>query len=199
MQNISIKYYEEHAEEFIKATEHADMDEIRTEFLNYIPAGGYILDWGCGSGRDALFFMEKGYRVDATDASENLCRLVREYTGIPVRNEEFSALEAEEMYDGIWACASLLHLKITDLPGIIRKGMDALKPEGIFYLSFKHGDFEGMRGGRYFTDMTARKFEEMMTGAEGIKIEKQWITSDVRKGRGDEQWINFLLKKVRIH
>lgn len=67
------------------------------------------------SGRDAKAFLEIGYQVDAVDESEGLCRLAKEITGIPVRQMLFQELDAKDLYDGIWACASILHLSKKDL------------------------------------------------------------------------------------
>ena len=71
---------------------------------------GIILDFGCGSGRDTKAFLDAGFRVDATDGSAELCALASSYTGIRVRQMLFNELDAVDQYDGIWACASILHL-----------------------------------------------------------------------------------------
>ena len=106
-----------------------------------------ILDLGCGSGRDTKYFLEHGYRVDAIDGSAELCALASEYTGIPVKCQLFQELDASEVYDGIWACSSLLHLSYGELDEVLYRIEKALKPQGILYMSFKHGVFEGERNG----------------------------------------------------
>ena len=72
----------------------------------------------------------------------------------------------------------------------------ALKPGGVIYTSFKYGDFEGIRNGRYFTDFTEEGFCSFMQPIEGIRIEDWWVSTDVRPGRGDERWLNLLLREV---
>ena len=86
------------------------MRSARQRFLACLPAGAAILDFGCGSGRDAKAFLELGFSVEASDGSEELCRRASELTGIPVKRMLFSELSAADRYDGIWACASILHL-----------------------------------------------------------------------------------------
>ena len=71
----------------------------------------------------------------------------------------------------------------------------AAKANGIIYLSFKYGDFEGERNGRYFTDMAEASMAELLVDFPEFTIEKQWITGDVRVGRGDERWLNMILRK----
>ena len=82
-----------------------------------------------------------------------------------------------------------------ELYEIIRKMCDATKVNGIIYVSFKYGDFEGERNGRYFTDMTETSMVKLLENIPELKVEKQWITGDVRPGRGDERWLNMILRK----
>ena len=157
--------------------------------------GDYILDFGCGSGRDTKYFLKKGMVVDAIDGSVNLCKLASEYTGIKVRNILFQELDEQEKYDGIWACASILHLSKKELSVVLDKMIAALKKNGIIYTSFKYGDFEGERNGRYFTDFTDKSFKEFIENVADVEIVEYWITGDVRQGRGEEKWLNIILQK----
>ena len=116
----------------------------------------YILDFGCGSGRDTKYFLEHGYWVDAVDGSVELCRIASEFTGIEVRQMLFQELQEKEKYDGIWACASVLHVPKIELANILQKMCNAVKTDGIIYTSFKYGDFEGERSGRFFSDFTEK-------------------------------------------
>lgn len=135
-------------------------------------------------------------QVDAADGSEELCRLASEYTGILVRQMLFEELDAKAQYDGIWACSSILHLPKDALKDVLKKMIAALKEHGIIYTSFKYGTFEGERNGRFFTDFTEETFREFVSDVDGIKIEESWITGDVRPGRGDERWLNLILRKI---
>ena len=85
------------------------MESIYAPFLRYLPEHGSILDLGCGSGRDTLAFLQKAYQVEAIDYSESLVKKAQELTGLPVRHQSFYELDEENKYDGVWACASLLH------------------------------------------------------------------------------------------
>ena len=155
----TITYYNEKTEEFISGTIDVDFTYIQNIFLSYLPVGAKILDFGCGSGRDTKYFLEHGYDVDAIDGSEELCKRASEYTGIPVRHMYFQELSEVETYDGIWACASILHLKKEEIAPVLEKMITATKPGGILYVSFKYGDFEGEINGRYFTYMTERTMD----------------------------------------
>ena len=191
----TINYYNENAKKFIDGTVSVDFRSIQDTFLELLPENAKILDFGCGSGRDTKYFLEHGCRVVAMDGSLELCKAASEYTGIIVKHMLFQELNVKEIYDGIWACASILHVKSEELPEIIRKMSLATIANGIIYLSFKYGDFEGERNGRYFTDMTEESMAELLVGFPELRVEKQWITGDVRDGRGDERWLNMILRK----
>ncbi|MDF2614473.1 MAG: SAM-dependent methyltransferase [Clostridia bacterium] len=189
-------YYNNNAKEFFDGTVDANMNEHYTAFLEKLPQGAHILDAGCGSGRDSLNFKKLGYQVTAIDASDELCKLARTYIGQEVLKLRFQNITFENHFDGIWACASLLHVPSTELRNVIGKLAKALKPEGILFASFKYGTFEGERNGRYFHDLTEEKAEKLFV-AEGLKVEEMWITKDVRLERVDEFWLNIITINIR--
>ena len=192
---ITLDYYNENARTFSDQTQNVDFAETQERFLKLMPPQGSILDFGCGSGRDTKYFLEKGYQVDAVDGSEELCRIASDYTGIQVRHMLFQDLDAVEQYDGIWACSSILHLKKEELPSVFRKMIYALKSSGFIYSSFKYGTFEGYRKQRYFTDFTEESFSEFLNSLPPLEIQELWISRDVRPGRSEEKWLNLLLQK----
>ena len=196
MKNNTLNYYNINANSFVSSTLSVDFTQTQDRFLRLLPSAAAILDFGCGSGRDTKYFLDAGMQVDATDGSEELCRLASEYTGIPVRQMLFEELDAKAQYDGIWACSSILHLSQESLKDVLKKMIAALKEHGIIYTSFKYGTFEGERNGRFFTDFTEETFREFVADVDGIRIEEMWITGDVRPGRGDERWLNLILRKI---
>ena len=191
----TIDYYNSHAEDFVRSTVSVDFHEVQDRFLAYLPAGAKILDFGCGAGRDAKYFADKGYEVMATDGSEELCKVANQLAGVTVRQMLFTELNETESYDGIWACASILHLRKEELAEVFPKMIQAAKTDGYIYLSFKYGTFEGYRNERYFTDFTEESFAEFMSQFGGITLLEQWISSDVRPGRSEEKWLNSILQK----
>ena len=191
----TLDYYNKNASSFAAATVDVDFYDTQKHFQNLLPEQGCILDFGCGSGRDTKYFLSQNFVVDAIDGSEKLCHIASDYTGIKVKKMLFNELEKIEKYDGIWACSSILHLPQNELKAVLGKMVKALKINGIIYTSFKYGNFEGERNGRYFTDFTEEKFEKFVQNIENVKLREEWITSDVRPGRGDEKWLNLILQK----
>lgn len=195
MLDKTINYYDINAKEFVEGTLNVDFKATQDKFINKLPAKGYILDFGCGSGRDTKYFLARDFNVDAIDGSIELCKIASEYTNIKVRHMYFNELSIVNKYDGIWACSSILHLSLDDLVDVFKRMSKALKGEGIIYTSFKYGDFSGERNGRYFTDMTEDSFAKLIANVENLKVEEQWITADVRPQRGNEKWLNLILRK----
>ena len=191
--NETLDFYDKNAETFANGTADIDFSEMQNIFLSELPVGATILDFGCGSGRDTKYFLQKGYNVAALDGSEKLCRIAEEKTGIPVVQMDFNDFDEQDLYDGIWACSSILHLPKQELRSVLIHMEKALHNGGIIYTSFKYGDFSGMRNGRYFTDFAEDSFTTFVEEIGQLVIEKIWITNDVRPGRQDEKWLNTIL------
>ncbi|HAR80003.1 MAG TPA: SAM-dependent methyltransferase [Succinivibrionaceae bacterium] len=192
----TIDYYNTNSSDFINDTKKVEFSELQNRFLSLLPEDALILDLGCGSGRDSRYFLDKGSRVTAVDASLEMCRQASVFTGLDVINATFEAFETAKRFDGIWACASLVHVERSELPFIINKYAAMLKKSGIFYLSFKYGDFEGLRGGRYFNDLTEELFMQIISDTANINMLSTGITYDVRPARHKERWLNCFLKKT---
>ncbi len=192
--NDTINYYNKMAQEFVETTKNVDFCALQNDFMSRVPKGGHIIDLGCGSGRDSKEFLKNGYSVEAIDGSKELCKLASEYIGIPVKCVYFQDYVPTKMADGIWACASLLHIEYKDIVTVIEKLSKFLKADGCFYMSFKYGDYEGERNGRFFTDMNEDRIKQIIFNTD-LYIKDMYISQDVRPGREAEKWINVFLYK----
>jgi SAM-dependent methyltransferase len=170
------------------------MEGLHARFLAHVPPGGAVLDAGCGSGRDALAFHEAGYAVSAFDGSARLAEIAARTTGLPVRHLTFAEMDWAGALDGIWACATLLHLTPADLPGALANIRRALKPGGAFFCSFKEGDAERLVGGRYFNDMTLEALRARLDAAEFEPLDL-WGSEDVRPDRVGERWVSAVSRR----
>ena len=188
-------YYQHHAKVFFDGTVSVDMASLYESFTHHLAPGARVLDAGCGSGRDAKAFHEMGYQVEAFDASSAMVLLAQQHTGLPVRQMSFMDINVQQRYDGIWCCASLLHVPASDLHEVMRKLTHALKPGGVCYVSFKYGDGEREKDGRRFTDMNERSFAALLKNNSAIEAVEQWLTQDKRPDR-NETWLNAVLRRV---
>lgn len=189
---LSIDYYNQHAGQFASDTLKVDMSPLYQQFLPLLPPGAHILDAGCGAGRDAAHFRQLGYRVSAFDASEKLVAIARQHSGLDVQQCRFLDYHSSEPLDGIWACASLLHVPDAGMAATLKHLGRQLRPGGVFYLSFKYGEQDSEHGGRQFTNSTEQRLRQHLQGS-GLGIRQCWLTGDQRPGREDELWLNALL------
>ena len=194
-EKLTLNYYNEKARAFCDDTQDVEFSAFQRAFTSHLPEGGRILDFGCGSGRDSKAFLNAGYQVRALDGSEELCRIASEFIGQPVLCSTFQDYVPDEVFDGIWACASLLHIPSEELEGIMTKLAGSLRRGGCFYVSFKYGDFRGMRNGRFFQDMTEESLGELLKSIPELDVVSTKITGDVRPGREKELWLNVFLRK----
>lgn len=169
-------------------------DGLYDTFLKHILPKGLLLDAGCGSGRDSLYFINKGYKVIAFDASDEMVGRSSRLLGIEVKKMTFQDAYFTEKFDGIWACASLLHVNKIEIVDIIRNLSKCLKHNGFFYMSFKYGNKEYHKGERYFNCYDENSFENMIGNISELSIVKLFTTTDVRANKEGEAWLNCILK-----
>lgn len=194
--DMTLDYYNKNAESFSDNTKTVEFEDRQNMLLKYLNRGAYILDLGCGAGRDSKAFIEKGYIVTAMDGSREMCKIASDYIGQEVIYKAFQDLDEIEKYDAVWACASILHVPSKELKDIIQKISRAIKNEGYIYISFKYGNFEGTRNGRYFTDFTEESFGDFIHPLKELSIVEFEITKDARPDRKDEKWLNVIIKKI---
>ena len=187
-------YYKENKDEFINNTINCDMSFHYNMFEKYLNDDAKtILDIGFGSGRDSLYFSEK-YEVYSIDPVEEFCEHAKDLGLKNVYCKRVQDIEYINMFDGIWACASLLHIPTYEMVDVLNKCYQALKGNGVMYCSFKHGEFEGKRNGRFFLDLIEERFKQFVEKTN-FKILEVCITEDVRPDK-TERWLNVILKKL---
>lgn len=189
-----MSYYNQNAQEFFDGTVNVEMENLYREFLPLIDKGGYILDAGCGSGRDSKAFKELGFQVHAIDSSSVLAKLAEELIEQPVQITTFQDFESDKCFDAIWACASLLHVPLDELPHSFLNLSKPLKNYGLFYCSFKYGNDEVDRNGRKFTNLNESLLKSVLIDTP-LAIKTIWQTKDLREGRESEKWLNVILIK----
>lgn len=191
------QYYEQFAAEFFGSTVGVDMAPIHQRFLALLTPGAHILDAGCGSGRDAKAFSEAGFQVTAFDASAELARLASAHCGFEVAVRRFEDVDEVETFDGIWCCASLLHVPLAAMPATLDRLWRALRPGGTLYVSFKHGTGERVHGGRRFTDADEATLRQWFGRWPDVHQIDVWLTDDQRPDR-TERWTNALATRKPV-
>lgn len=192
--NGTINYYDEHASQYFDRTSQVDLAALYKEFLKYIPAGGRIMDLGCGSGRDVKWFKENGYDAYGLDASEELVKIARNQFDIPVEVGLIEEWVADEAFDGIWCCASLMHLDDMNFDRFLSNLRCNLRPGGALFISVKEGiDSGASEDGRYFRNFNEETLNEFLSHYEVLRIAKVWYTTD-KLYRESFRWLNAIIR-----
>ena len=192
LQDDTLDWYRMNAETFIAGSEGVDMSAQYRPFLALVAPGGRILDLGSGAGNASLYFTQAGYRVLAVDACAELLEHTRQRVGCEVRRLRFEDLDYTDAFDGVWACASLLHVPKAGLPAMFRLVRKKKKKGGVFYASFKYGDAERVKNGRSFTDLNEDSLRSLLEEAGGFRIADLWTSADARPERAHERWVDVL-------
>jgi SAM-dependent methyltransferase len=190
-----MNYYDKFAQDYSQNTLKLDMSHLYGPFLDSLPANAKILDVGCGPGRDLKYFENLGFKVVGIDPSAEMVRLAKEFSNANVIQGKIEDVNFDNEFDGIWACASLLHIPSANLPDVFAKISTLLKLNGAFFCCFKLGQFEGIReDGRYFTYLNDESLTKLVSQVHGLVIQKIWVSNDARDDKS-VSWINCLMIK----
>lgn len=190
----SIDYYERNAASYYDNTSELSMEEQLDRFIALLPENAEVLDLGCGSGRDTIYLEENGCQVTPMDGSRQMCLLAEINTDMEVLHMTFDEMEFQEVFDGIWACASLLHVPEEEMDRIMVRVTSALVPGGILYMSFKYGEGEEIRGQRLYHNYTEKTAKEMLSHEPELELLEMWQSEDARENGG--LWLNILAKRA---
>lgn len=193
--NQTIDYYDQNADAYVQQTRNVDMTAVRDHFMKLVPTHGTILDLGSGSGRDSKAFLDHGYQVTAVDGSAEMCKATEQFTGLKAICKDFASFIPESKYNGVWASASLLHLPSQTIHDVVQKLSLYLHSGGVFYMSYKYGDFGGMRDGRYYTYLTEPLLKDLLQDIDGLSAHEFFKTYDKIPGREDLVWLNAIFIK----
>jgi SAM-dependent methyltransferase len=192
----TIDYYNQRGDEFAARTMSRTLDDVYPRFLGLLKPGAHILEAGCGPGRDARAFLDRGYKVTAFDASKALAKLAEQLTGQPVRVMRFEDLEDREQYDGVWASASLLHVPSSNIDDALMRLARSLKMSGVLYMTVKTGAGEKIdANGRLFNYYTPQRLHETLARQPMLDVIETFQTGDTRPDFEDQQWTHGIARR----
>ena len=150
--DVTLKHYNERADDFFEATRGHDVSQNIATLLKYIHGKPpfAILDFGCGPGRDLKAFTKLGHAAVGLEGSTRFAAMARE-RGYEIWEQDFLTLELpRDRFDGVFANASLFHIPSQELPRVLRELHATLKPGGVLLSSNPRGhNEEGWNKGRY--------------------------------------------------
>ena len=190
----NLKYYNANAQNFLERASKTDMSFSYKEFEKHLSSGNHILDAGCGPGVHAAYFLSRGYKVSGFDSSSKFVKMSREIKGFNVEENTFQEICYDEIFDGIWACASLLHIPDSEIDNVLTRLFAALKSGGVCCLSVKVGDGWTEENGRYFNHYTQERLNEVVC-RQSVEIVKVWQDEAKNYRLIQRQWISMIVRK----
>ena len=175
----TIAVYDAKTEEYLRLGRSTGERKVEVRFVQSLPKGGMVLDYGCGPGRTAGYFARRGLTTHAFDASEAMVKLASAHGGVTAWQAGFDTFSAPDTYDGIWASFSLLHAARSDMPTFLDKIHGSLKTGGKFYIAMKLGQGAARDAlGRLYTYYEERELRDLLADA-GFTWQSHRIGSDV--------------------
>ena len=193
----TLNVYAAKAQDYAKRFSSAKPDLHLAAFMLAVPNGGRVLDLGCGTGRSTAFMIEAGLKADALDASAEMAEIAGSEYGVQVRVAGFETLEAEGVYDGIYANFSLLHAPKAEMPEHLARISKALVPGGFFHIGLKTGTGEKRDAmGRFYAYYTDAEITGLLEDAGFVVIERSF-GADAGLDGPVAPWIILLAGKVK--
>lgn len=167
-------------------------------FVTELGGSGRVLEIGSGGGRDALELEKRGISVRRTDISKGFVKLLRE-RGFeadlldPLTEDLGDPRRPGTPYDGIWACASLIHVAREDFGTVLGRLAEATRTGGRLHISVREGDGEdvSIRG----SAAAPRRYVETYWREPALRsalTDTGWIVTELRRcvGRPNDQWLS---------
>ena len=193
--NDTIEYYNKNAQSYYEITAHIDMSLLCDRFLSHVTPGGKIIDIGSGSGRDIQYFIDKGYKAEGIDASAELCKISQEH-GLIVKNITIQDWIPERCYDGIWANASLVHIRLKEFEEFLIKAKGCLNKDGVIFISMKIGmENDRDEKGRYVCVFDEFSLLSILSRHPDLRVLDQWYSKDLMS-RDTFEWLNVIFALV---
>jgi SAM-dependent methyltransferase len=203
----TIATYDAIADDYTRKTDSYAPLQEREKFLSLLPSTGRILDVGCGPGRDSTFFVSRGFSVVGIDLSEKLLSIAKERApNATFQKQDLRKLSfPKETFNGIWANASLLHIKRFEVSGVLKRSYEVLKPGCILFILVKKGKGEGyvryklaQSKPRYFTYFETNELRDLLAGTGFVILDSYtWDQKDRWPERPSEIWISSFAKAIR--
>ena len=154
-------------------------------FVTELHGSGRVLEIGSGGGRDALELEKRGISVRRTDISRGFVELLRE-SGFeadlldPLTDDLADPQRPGTPYDGIWACACLIHVAREDFGAVLGRLAEATRTGGRLHASVREGDGEDVS--THGSAATPRRYVETYWREPALRsafTDAGWIVSEI--------------------
>jgi SAM-dependent methyltransferase len=186
-------FYENNHQQYFDSTVGIDPSVFLEPLAGLLKPKATILDIGCGSGRDLLWFAERGFCPTGFEQSPSLADLARQHSECPVIEGDFSRFNFSDLqFSALVFVGSLVHISPESLPAILSSTRQALTPEGLLLITLKEGNGTSLAAdGRVFT-LWSRPDIEKVFAASNLHI--IGFSRQISKIRPDDIWLGYVLR-----
>jgi 2-polyprenyl-3-methyl-5-hydroxy-6-metoxy-1,4-benzoquinol methylase len=191
----TIDAYRKNADAYHKTELSIDMSCFADKLIAMLAPGSSILDVGCGSGRDSKYFSDRGFNVTGIDLTPEFIDIASRYNpAATFRLRDMRNIESlNQSFDGLWSCASFLHIPASDAQGTLEGFNRILNPDGAMFLSVKKGEGEKtvpyMNSTERFYTFYSQEGIERLVRAAGFDVLENSISI------GKDTFVNIYAKK----
>jgi len=187
-------FYQRHYRSYHQKTFHIDPASFLEPLIRHLTPGNTLLDVGCGSGRDLLWFKEQGIKVTGFERSEGLAALARTTVECEIIEGDFEDFDfSKETFDAILLSGSLVHIPHAQLEAVFDSVMRGLGEGGKVLVSLKEGKGSSTGGdGRIFYLWQKEDLRELFSRHGFSVLECQ---RDVSKVNSSDTWLSYVLLK----
>ena len=194
----TIQSYNKFAKNYVDSTFDTILQYQLTQFTSFLK-GGKVLDAGAGSGRDSIYLKEEGFTVSAIDISSEIAKEAKKKTKVNIKEMDLRKLDfKDKSFDGIWCCASFIHIPKKDTEKTLKEFNRVLKEQGVLYLGLREGTSEGLepstnlsREEVFISYYTQNEIESLIK-----ETDFDIITSYIEQDNEGNSWINLFARKV---
>ena len=177
MKHSTEQYYSDHYIDYIRRTEKFEyfdnLYQLISKYSNYLEENSTILDVGFGSGRDAIFFADRGFKVSALDNNLNFIHELRKKRNdIELIHSSIRDLSSPIPFDAMWICGTISHIPVNQLKITIQGIVKNLKVNGYLFISYKCSEHSFSMVddlGRFFQVMRSEDMLDLLKG-NGIEV-----------------------------
>lgn len=215
--NKNLDFYNQNSESYFKLSFDAfNLDSLYKRFIDFkIPEGGKVLDAGCGSGRDALNFIAKGYDVTAFDGSKGMVDILNANAGSMLKrispdvynerkkqgmgdfeclHKDFLEIDFKNEFDAVWSAAALLHLPTEAFDKALSNLTDSLKDNGVMYFSIKKLENGYLDDGKRIFYNPGKEHLNNLFDKLQLKLEDYWETG--KQNDPNQTFENYIVRKI---
>lgn len=180
----TLDFYSAGANDYAEFVGDGRENAYLSAFMDALPTGGAVLDFGCGHGWASAVMKQAGFKVTATDGSPGFVAEAKSRYGLDVTVMTFDQLDHVAIYDGLWVSFSLLHDSVHALPEHLQRLRRAAKPGALMYLGLKEGSGEERDSlGRFYSYFSEEEIRDGLGAAGWGKVR---IARDLAKGMAGE-------------